>query len=179
MNSSENQDRSKKNEGLTWIRNPDVIFQIIVLIASVFLLVITRSYPAKARIFPQILLSIIAILCCAYLSFKVFSPRLFQFFVTPESPGGEEEAEATRQSSTSRFYRGWLAIGITVGIFALFGFVFAIPVYFISYFFLLGRKKNFLKIAGIALATTAAVYIIFGYFLGVPISRGFLFGWKP
>jgi predicted branched-subunit amino acid permease len=68
---------------------------------------------------------------------------------------------------------------MTVAAFGLFGFVFAIPVYFMSYFFLLGREKNFYKIATIALVTTGVVYIIFGYFLGVPISRGVLLEWKP
>jgi hypothetical protein len=164
---------------LIWIKNPDVIFQIIVLISSIFLLLITRSYPARARLFPEILLCVIAILSCAYLSFRAFSSKLFQFFVTPELPGSEEGTGAVRKASITRFYRGWLSIGITVGVFALVGFVFAVPVYFMSYFFLLGREKNFLKIAGIALVTTVVVYIIFGYFLGVPITRGILLEWKP
>ena len=179
MSSLENHDRSKTIKGLTWIKNPDVIFQIIVLISSIFLLVITRSYPARARIFPELLLYVIILLCCIYLFSKTFSSKLFQFFVTPGPPETDEGTVTLRKLSKARFYRGWLSIGITVGVFALFGFVFAIPVYFMSYFFFLGREKNFFKIVTIALVTTGVVYIIFGYFLGVPISRGVLFEWKP
>ena len=179
MSSSENHDRSKKIEGPTRIKNPDVIFQIIVLISSIFLLVIAKDYPARARIFPELLLYVLIILCCIYLFSKAFSSKLFQFFVTPGPPETDEGTVTLRKLSKARFYRGWLSIGITVGVFALFGFVFAVPVYFMSYFFFLGREKNFLKIASIALVTTAVVYIIFGHFLGVPISRGVLFGWNP
>ncbi len=169
----------KNIKRLSLIKNPDVIFQIIVLGSCIFLLIITKSYPARARIFPELLLYVIMILCCIYLFFKVFSPKLFQFFVTPESLETDEETATLRKLSKTRFYRGWLSIGITVAVFALLGFVFAIPVYFMSYFFFLGQEKNLLKIASIALVTTAVVYLIFGYFLGLPMTRGVLFDWKP
>ena len=169
----------KKIKRLSWIKNPDVIFQVIVLGSCIFLLMITKSYPARARIFPELLLYVIIILCCIYLFSKAFSHKLFQFFITPGPLETDEGTLTSRKLSKTRFYRGWLSIGITVGVFALFGFVFAVPVYFMSYFFFLGREKNFYKIVTIALVTTGVVYVIFGYFLGVPISRGVLFEWKP
>jgi len=169
----------KNIKRLPWIKNPDVIFQIIVLSSCIFLLMITKSYPARARIFPELLLYVIIILCCIYLFSKVFSPKLFKFFVSPEPLQTDEETVTLRKLSKTRFYRGWLSIGMTVAVFALFGFVFAIPVYFMSYFFFLGQEKNLLKIVSIALVTAAMVYLIFGYCLGLPITRGVLFDWKP
>src|SRR4030042_4248096 len=104
----------KNIKRLSLIKNPDVVFQLIVLVSCIFLLIIAKSYPARARLFPELILYVIMILCCIYLFSKVFSPKLFKFFVSPEPLEIDEETATLKKLSKTRFYRGWLSIGITV-----------------------------------------------------------------
>ncbi len=167
----------KKTTGLAFFRDPDIIFQLIVFCSSISLSIITRTYPLETRVFPEILLYVIIFLSGSQLLMKFFFPKLLLHF---DAPGAEDddddEVVRARDLSSSRFYKSWLAIGIVIAVFILFGFVFTIPVYFMVYAIFLGQQKNLMKLAVIALMTTGVIYIIFGYFLYVPMIGGLFLG---
>jgi ABC-type glycerol-3-phosphate transport system permease component len=81
-----------------------------------------------------------------------------------------------KKLTASRFYLGCLGFGIAIAAVILFGFIFMVPVYFIFYTLFLGDKKNLIKVTITALAIAALVYLIFGYFMDIPMTKGLLFG---
>lgn len=167
----------KKMSRLSMLKKADTIFQVTVLACSVILAVVTQTYPARTRVFPELILYTLIFLSGTCLFLKFVSPRFLQYLVAPE-PEEEEDDEVirARRLSAIRFYWGWLTIGISVSVLILFGFVFSIPVYFITYTLFLGNRKNLLEVTLVALFTTAMVYLIFGYFLYLPMVGGLLFG---
>ena len=159
---------------LLLFKDADVIFQLVILGSSIFFLIITWSYPKGTRDFPEVLLYSIIFLCLVYLVFRFFFPKYFLYLVTPESEEDEDEVVRARNLTKNRFYLGWVTIGISVSILILFGFIFLIPVYFTTYTLLLGHRKALVRVSLVGLIITGVVYMIFGYFLYLPMIGGLL-----
>jgi hypothetical protein len=152
------------------LKKGDVLFLLFLSLILLFLLREVVTYPSDTRAFPELILIGTLILSGSLLVVYFFVPSLEDIVISPE-PEGEVE---TGKESKGRFLRGWISIGIALGASFLCGFVFLIPASFISYTMLLGRREMLLKIASLSLATAFLVYMVFDYFLGVPMMHGLL-----
>lgn len=152
-------------------KNGDVLFLLAVFLIFLFFLKDSFNYPKDSRSFPDVIILSTLILSGFLLVVYFFFPSLKRTIVSPEPEGGETHRE---WKTRGRFYRGWLSIIISILAAFLFGFLLLIPVSFISYTLLLGRKGMLLKVLLLALATTFLVYVVFDRFLGIPMMRGYL-----
>ncbi len=156
---------------LDLLRKGDVLFLLTIFLIFLFFLKESFNYPTESSTFPKLIILGTLILSGSLLLVFFFFPSLKRTIVSPEPEGEKTQRE---WKTRGRFYRGWLSIAISILTAFLFGFLFLIPASFISYTLLLGRKRMFLKILFLALATTFLVYVVFDRFLGIPTIRGYL-----
>jgi len=152
-------------------KSGDVLFLFAIFLTFLFFFKESFNYPSDSGSFPKLIILGTMILSGSLLLVYFFFPSLKRTIVSPEHEGEETPKE---WKTRGRFYRGWLSIAISILTAFLFGFLFLIPLSFISYTLLLGRKGMFLKILLLALVTTLLVYIAFDWFLGIPTMRGYL-----
>ena len=74
----------KKMSRLSMLKKADTIFQVTVLACSVILAVVTQTYPARTRVFPELILYTLIFLSGTCLFLKFVSPRFLQYLVAPE-----------------------------------------------------------------------------------------------
>ena len=157
---------------LNRLKQGDVLFLLTIFLIFLILLRDSYNYPSESRSFPQLIILGTLILSGGLLAVYLFVPTLRDILVAPESDDDKE----TRMEweNRGRFSRGWMSIAISLVAAFFFGFIFLIPVSFISYMLLLGRKTMFIKILLLSLGTALLVYIVFDHFLGIPTMHGFL-----
>ena len=160
------------SDRLRLFKKGEVLFLLGIFL---FLLIILRessTYPSDTRSFPQLIILGTLVLSVILLVVTFFMPSVKDAVVAPE-PGGDEESSGEWRTR-GRFYRGWLSIITSLVAAFLLGFIFFIPVSFISYTLLLGRKRMIVKTLLLSVATAVVVFIAFDHFLGIPTMRGFL-----
>ncbi|MFB3884949.1 MAG: tripartite tricarboxylate transporter TctB family protein [Thermodesulfobacteriota bacterium] len=153
------------------LKSGDVLFLLAIVVGFLFFLKESFNYPSESSGFPRLIILGTLILSGSLLLVYFLFPSLKKtiVFLEPE----DEEASKTWKTR-GRFYRGWLSIVVSILTAFLFGFLFLIPVSFVSYTLLLGRRGMLWKILLLALTTTLLVYIVFDWFLGIPTIRGYL-----
>ena len=159
---------------LKLFKKGEVLFLLIIFFFMLVVLRESSTYPSDTRAFPRLIILGTLILSVILLAVTFFMPSVKKAVVTPEPDG--DEGSSTEWKTRGRFYRGWLSIITSLVAAFLFGFIFFIPVSFISYTVLLGRKRVLVKAVLLSLVTAAVVYIVFDRFLGIPTMRGLL--WK-
>lgn len=153
----------------------EVLFPLFILLCFLFLLNESSSCPSESRSFPKLIILGTLILSGSLLAVYFFFPFLKNIVVSP-LPAAEEEIQR-EWKTRGRFYRAWLSIAISLLTAFLFGFVFLIPVFFICYTLFLGRKTMLMKALFLSLLTAVFLYIVFFYFLGIPMTHGYLWRW--
>jgi hypothetical protein len=93
-------------------------------------------------------------------------PALLKFI---EAQAQKDEESA---GNPSRYYRSWLCIGGSILIGYLFGFLFVVPVAFLSYGLMLGEKKKFFSLIILRGVMTAFFYVGFYQVLHIPVLKG-------
>jgi hypothetical protein len=177
-------------------RPTETIFKVCLLAFFLMLMWMGRNYPAKSRLFPEILGAITVL-------FIIIS--FVQDFLKPKGEGkkvdvkepepassdirqealrrlkeveekaedaGYEELEAGLKKK--RLTQGVIIILISLGIGYLGGFLLIVPFYFISFGILHGDRKKALKYVFIAAGVTVVTYLSFTWLMGVPLLRGAL-----
>jgi hypothetical protein len=160
------------SDRLKLFKKGEVLFLLVVFLFFLFVLRESSTYPSDTRAFPRLIILGTLILSVILLAVTFFMPSVKKAVVAPEPDG--DEGSSTEWRTRGRFYRGWLSIVISLVAASLFGFVFFIPVSFISYTLLLGRKRMLVKTVLLSLVTAVVVYIVFDRFLGIPTMRGLL-----
>lgn len=146
--------------------NVDLFFQLGLL--SLFLLLIweSRSYPFESRFYPQILGWITV-------AFLLFS--LIRHFV---EKGKEEVADPGVATRRRRIFQISLVVILATVLGLVGGFIISVLCYYVTYaLFQKNIKKErygLLRTLGIGIALTVLFYISFGWFLNVPLFRGWL-----
>jgi len=157
---------------LKLFKKGEVLFLLVVFFFLLFVLRESLTYPSDTRSFPQLIIFGTLFLCAVLLMVTFFMPSVKETVVTPEPEGNPEVSTGWR--TKGRFYRGWLSIITSLVAAFLFGFIFFIPVSFISYTVLLGRRQMLVKAVLLSVVTAVVVYIAFDRFLGIPTMRGLL-----
>ena len=142
-------------------------FLLIIMIAAAFL---TLSYPAGARLFPLIVISICMFLLIGELTKELIAARK----LTPDGGmNGETSHEQATEGAQLKFLitLAWIA-GLALMIW-LFGYVVALPLYTFVYIRMHGQK--FRLAISLSIAMFLIVYIGFNYLLKIPLYEGLLF----
>jgi hypothetical protein len=164
--------RGTLSDRLKLFKKGEVLFLLAVFLFFLFLLRESSTYPSDTRSFPVLIIVGTLILCGILLVVTFIVPSVKEAVVAPDPEGNEKSSGEWR--TRRRFYRGWLSIIISLVAALLFGFIFFIPVSFVSYTLLLGRKQMLVKTLLLSAATAVVVFIVFDHFLGIPTMRGLL-----
>lgn len=149
------------------------IFLLAILALFLFFLYEVASYPEDPRTFP--LLVIVATLVLT--GGKLLFGGLGQFFQCKTGGANNQGDHESLWRDKRRALRTWISIGLSLLVGFIFGFIFFIPVFFIAYVLLLGRRKMLTKVIFLSLGSALVVYLLFDRFLQIPTVRGVLGGW--
>jgi Na+-driven multidrug efflux pump len=150
------------------LKNSIFLFNALVLLAFVSLAVMANHYPEGARVFPNFILAIGIGVITLWMLFYFFLPSFMRFIEV------QEEKEENPSGSSLRFYQALLCIGFPILVGYLCGFIFLVPLAFLSYGLSLGDKKKLLSLVIVMAVTTILLFIGFDYILHIPLRKGIL-----
>lgn len=150
------------------LKNSIFLFNALVLLAFVSLAVMANHYPEGARVFPNFILAIGIGVITLWMLFYFFLPSFMRFIEV------QEEKEENPSGSSLRFYQALLCIGFPILVGYLCGFIFLVPLAFLSYGLSLGDKKKLLSLVIVIAVTTILLFIGFDYILRIPLRKGIL-----
>jgi len=153
------------------LKNPIFLFNALVLLVLVSLAVMANQYSEEARAFPNFVLTIGIGVITLWMLIYFFFPSFMSFIEV------QEEKEENTSGSSLRFYQGLLCIGFPILVGYLCGFIFLVPLAFLSYSLSLGDKKKLLSLAIVMAVTTILLFIGFDYILHIPLRKGILLDW--
>ena len=153
----------------------EVLFKLALLAFFGLLYLLSISYPAKSRQFPQLIATFILIIL--FISLIIDLTR--KGAVAGEISEVDDTElkiidKETRRARRIRFYLAWGIILFSVGIGFLGGFLFTTFSLFIGFAFFFGERKNLLKNTALAVCITVAVYVLFEWVMKVPLIGGIL-----
>jgi hypothetical protein len=148
------------------IKDPVFLFNGCLLGVFIVMNSLASHFSERAKKFPKFVLGIgILTLTFWMIAYFVF-PALLKF-IEAQAQKDEESAE-----NRSRYYRAWLCIGGSILVGYLFGFIFVVPVAFLSYGLILGDKKRLVSLVTLMLVLTAFFYFGFYQVLHIPVLKG-------
>lgn len=150
------------------LKNPIFLFNAFVLLAFISLAVMANHYPEEARAFPNFVLTIGIGVITLWMLIYFFLPSCMRFIEV------QEEKEETSSGSSRRFYQGLFCIGFPILVGFLCGFIFLVPLAFLSYGVSLGDRKKLLSLAVVMAVTTILLFVGFDYILHIPLRKGIL-----
>ncbi len=140
----------------------DLFFQLGLWVFFVLLIWESRSFPFESRFYPQIISGITMVLLLVS-TIKHFLKKWEKKEIGPEV--------ALRRR---RFFQISLVVVLATILGLLGGFLLSVLCYYVAYAFLQKKRTRFIQTLGIGLALTVLFYISFGWFLNVPLFRGWL-----
>jgi hypothetical protein len=178
------------------IKKTEWIFKICLLFFFLFLMWVGRSYPAKSKLFPQLLggVTVLFILISFVQDFlKLRRGEEKKVEVKPPEPPSTDVREETlrrlkeaeehaddagyevleQSLRRKRLAQSVIIILISLGIGYLGGFLLTVPFYFIAFGILHGKKQP-IKYVIIAVIVTVVTYLSFTKLMMVPLLRGLL-----
>ena len=148
------------------IKDPVFLFNGSLLGIFILMNSLASHFSERAKKFPKLVLGIgILTLTFWMIAYFIF-PALLKFI---EAQAQKDEESA---GNPSRYYRSWLCIGGSILMGYLFGFLFVVPVAFLSYGLILGEKKKFFSLITLMLVMTAFFYFGFYQVLHIPVLKG-------
>ena len=142
--------------------NLDFFFQVGVLGVFVLLLWDSRHYPPESRDYPRLIGAITLLLIVV---------SLFRHFW---KKGKEEERDAETNLRRKRFFQFSLIVVLATVVGLLGVFILSVVCYYVAYAFLQRKSASLIKSLSIGMALTVLFYITFGWFMNVPLIRGWL-----
>ncbi len=146
----------------------DPVFLFNGSLLGIFILMhsLASHFSERAKKFPKLVLGIgILTLTFWMIAYFIF-PALLKFI---EAQAQKDEESA---GNRSRYYWSWLCIGGSILMGYLFGFLFVVPVAFLSYGLILGERKKFFSLITLMLVMTAFFYFGFHQVLHIPVLKG-------
>jgi len=176
----------------------ETVFKLCLLVFLLLLIWVSRNYPEKSRLFPQLLGGITVIFIITSFIQGFLKPRHGdekREVTQPGPPSSDIREEMLRQLKEAeekaedagyevleesmrkkRLTQGVVIILVSLAIGYLGGFLLTVPFYFITFGVLHGNRNQALKYIFIAAAVTVATYLSFSSLMGVPLLRGLLWG---
>ncbi len=142
--------------------NLALFFQVGVLGLFVLLLWDSGHYPPESRDYPQLIGAVTLVLIVV---------SLFRHFL---EKGKQEERDAESSLRRKRFFHFSLVVVLATVVGLLGGFIFSVFCYYVAYAFVQRKSMSLIKSLSIGMALTVLFYITFGWFMNVPMFRGWL-----
>jgi predicted CDP-diglyceride synthetase/phosphatidate cytidylyltransferase len=142
--------------------NLDLFFHLVLLALFIILMWESRLYPPESSFYPRIVGGITIILLLVSLV------RHFR---------KKEEEKKTGTESTvrlRRFFQISLVIVLATVLGFLGGFILSVLCYYVAYALFQEERTRLIRTLGIGVALTVLFYISFGWFMQVPLLRGWL-----
>ena len=150
------------------IKDPVFLFNGSLLGIFILLNFVANHFSERAKKFPKFVLGIgILTLTFWMIAYFIF-PALLKFIEA------QAEKEDEWEGNRSRYYRSWLCIAGSILTGYLFGFIFVVPVAFLSYGLILGERKKWVSLITLMLVMTACFYVGFYQILHIPVLKGVL-----
>jgi hypothetical protein len=148
------------------IRDPVFLFNGTLLGIFILMNSLAGHFPERAKKFPKFVLGIGILALTFWMIAYFLFPGLLKFV--------ESQAQKDEESpgNPPRYYRSWLCICGSILAGYLFGFIFAVPVAFLSYGLILGERKKFFSLITLMLVMTAFFYFGFYQVLHIPVLKG-------
>ena len=143
--------------------NLDVCFQLLLFALFIILLWKSASYPLESRLYPQIIGMITSALLIATLA------RSFR-----KGNAQEKSTDPEVSLRRKRFLETTLIVILATGLGFIGGFILGVLCYYIAYAFLREEKGKRVHTLSIGMGLTVLFYIVFGWFMNVPLLRGWL-----
>jgi hypothetical protein len=153
------------------LKNPIFLFNGLVLAAFVSFAAAASRYSEGAKKFPNFVLTIGIGVIALWMAIYFFFPSFMRFIEV------QEENEEGVVGSTQRYYKGLLCIGSSLLAGFLFGFIFFVPLTFLSYGILLGERRKLVSLIIVMAVTTVLLYLGFDCVLHIPLRKGILLDW--
>jgi hypothetical protein len=153
-------------------KDPIFLFNAFVLVAFIIFNFIANGYEEGARKFPKFVLSIGMIVIVFWMVIYFIFPQAMHFIET------QEENDEGDVGSPRRFYLACLCVVFSVLVGCLLGFLFLVPIAFLSYGFLLGSRKKLATLIVVTVITTVLFYFGFDYLLNIPLLKGVLWNFS-
>jgi len=118
------------------IRDPVFLFNGSLLGIFILMNSLANHFSERAKKFPKFVLGIGILTLTVWMIAYFIFPALLKFI---EAQAQKDEESA---GNPSRYYRSWLCIGGSILTGYLFGFLFAVPVAFMSYALILGERRS-------------------------------------
>ena len=150
------------------LKEPVFLFNAFLLGAFIFMDRQASGFPERAQKFPKFVLGIGILTLGFWMAAYLFFPALLRF--TEEQADKEEQGP----ENGARYYWSWLCIAGSILVGYLFGFLFVVPVGFLSYGLILGEKKKLLSLAMVMVVMTLCFYVGFYRILHIPLLSGVL-----
>ena len=157
------------------LKSTDVWIKIVLLFVFSGFYLLAIPFPQDSRQFPQLL---------AAISLALTVIALGMDFVRAQALAGEigdvDDTEvkvvdaATRRARRKRFYQAWAILLVAAAAGMLGGFLFSTVILFAGFGLAFGRRDKWARNAGLAVAMTILVYIVFGRIMAVPLLDGLL-----
>jgi hypothetical protein len=151
-------------------RRLEVWFKFFLLAFFIFLFLLAIPYPQDSKKFPELiaLFSLIMLGVSLVLDFTGKETAVRE--ITDPGDGQLRGTdENTKKERRKRSYQTWGIILSSTAVGFWGGFLFSTFLLFLGFALFLGRRKDFLKNAAIAVFTTGIIYLIFEWMMGVPL----------
>jgi Tripartite tricarboxylate transporter TctB family len=176
------------------VKKTEAIFKLCLMVFFLMLMWMSRSYPDKSRLFPQILGAVTVLFIIISFIQDFLGPKEEEKMMEAKEPppsdvreetlrrlreveahaedAGYEELEASLKKK--RLTQGVVIILISLVIGYLGGFLLIVPFYFICFGILHGDRKKAFRYVAIAVSVTVVTYFSFTWLMGIPLLRGVL-----
>ena len=180
-------------------KTTETIFKLALIAFLLMMLWICRDYPERSRLFPRIIFSLTILLILGSFLQDFMKPKQEQEQEKPKAPepppsdAREEQLRRIKELEDQgesdagyevledglrrkRLREGIIIILVSLGIGYIGGFLLTVPLYFIAFGLLHGKKEQVLKYLAVAAGVTLVTYFFFDWFMGVPLLRGLWWG---
>lgn len=142
--------------------NVDLFFQFGLLSFLLLLMWESRRYPFESRIYPQIIGGIT-------IAFLLIS--LIRHFMEKRKEVAADPSAALRRR---RVFQISLIVILATVLGFICGFIVSVLCYYVAYALFQKDRSDFARTLSIGVALTVLFYISFGWFMNVPLLRGWL-----
>jgi len=160
---------------------PEWLLLVVFMVLSGYVWISAGEFSSQGQAWPRMLAAALFITTAIQAGLEIYSQLRHRYQSPVVSAKGHEALDDTEnteydaaESPTSKWII-YFMVFLGFAIFAyLFGFLTVIPVFITVFMLVHGYRKRPGVVVVTALTVTLSVYVIFGYFANLPLTRGLL-----
>ena len=152
--------KSKFTESFHYIKHPEVLFKIGLLLFLALLFNESIEYPDHSRLFPQIV---------TIFGLIIVSLSLVRDFILGPDKKINQQSPAEKSETKTRFFKTVIVIILSFLFSLIGGILFVVPAAYVGYFAFFGKREMAGKILMITTVVTIIAYGIFKLVFKIPV----------